>query len=108
MSNGAERRTSPRIQLKTMISVTFENKLFIGELIDLNADGIAFSVNKQLQKGRQLTITFPGTNEIGVNQIQAQIWRCELRDDASYKVVALFITPNTKYLEDIDKLLRNL
>jgi len=106
--SGAERRTKPRIQLKTMISVTFESKLFIGELIDLNADGIAFSVSTQLQKGRKLTITFPGTNEIGTNQIQAQVWRCELRDDASHKVVALFITPNTKYQEDVDKLLRNL
>lgn len=108
MSDGAERRVQSRIQLKTMISVTFESKLFIGRLIDLNKDGIALAVDAKFKKGRTLTITFPGTAEIGKNQVEAQVWRCELLSGASYKVVALFITPNSRYLEDVDKLLQNL
>jgi hypothetical protein len=105
MGDGHERRTKPRLRLKTSISVFNEESLLICELFDVNVEGICFYSDEAIGEGSTVSVMFPGDADLDENELEAQILRCGPMTDMRCKIVALLTDPNPTYLGNISKLI---
>ena len=103
---GPEKRQVPRIHLKQVISFGNDRTIELVEISDISAEGIAFFSKSNLEKGSTVFLIFPGNEQIVENELAVTILNCAPTNDTSqhFKVSAIFLDANLKYLEDIRKL----
>ena len=87
MGNEKERRKSPRVQLKLSFSVTCEDTVVAGELIDLSNTGICFKSKFEFEQDSNLFLALPNNEE---KEIKARIIRCEKLPYNYHQVAASF------------------
>lgn len=102
----ANKRSAPRINLKHVISIGNETSLDLVDIIDVSTEGIAFLTKNKLEKDSIAYLIFPGNDQFKENEIEATIWRCDPSGDPAkpFRVTAVLVDANLKYLEDIKKL----
>jgi len=100
MASQDDRRKSPRIQLKLTFSVSYENTIVTGELLDLSTGGICFASKLEFSQDASFFLTLPGNDE---KEIEAQVVRCDPLPYASCRVAATFVGGELPYLENIVK-----
>ena len=103
MTNHDEKRKSPRIQLKLTFSISYENTMITGELLDLSTGGICFTSKVELSQDSNFFLTLPGNDE---KEIETRVVRCEQLPYASYRVAANFVEGEPSHLESIVKFIK--
>lgn len=103
---GPDKRHVPRIHLKQVISFGNDRTIELVEIADLSAEGVAFFSKNKLEKDSTLFLIFPGNEQIMENELAVSILNCEPTNNPSqpFKVSAVFLDANMRYLEDIKKL----
>lgn len=101
-----DKRHQPRIKLKQTISAADDSTMFLIDIIDISAEGICFTSEVEYKKGDRIYLVFPGNKQIKENELEASVWRCEPAGNSTklFKVTAVFVDANLKYLYDINKL----
>lgn len=103
---GSDKRQVPRIQLNQVISFGNDRTIELVEISDISAEGIAFFSQNAMEKGSTVFLIFPGNDQIMENELAVTILSCTPTNTPpqSFKVSAIFLDANLKYLEDIRKL----
>lgn len=104
--SGPEKRQVPRIHLKQVIAFGNDRTIELVEIADISAEGIAFFSKSNVEKGSTVFLIFPGNDQITENELAVTILNCNPADNPSqpFKVSAIFMDANLKYLEDIRRL----
>lgn len=107
--NNQDKREHPRVKIKQTVAVADERSLLLAEVEDLTVGGISLLAENQLAAAERFYVVFPGAGDIKENEVEAEVLRCEAVSSDSalkYRIGAKFIDANSKYVEDVIRLLK--